>query len=143
PYAQKVQVVTWGMDPNRFPWPSSANLPSRGKQRLRLLMAGLVDEMIKGFRVLHEACAILWETRNDFELLVTADPAGPIDSFTRYIGWLSQDQLPEVMRQADIVVMPTIAQEGLGRSTVEAMGAGKPVIASRIGGLPYTVTDES
>ena len=37
--------------------------------------------------------------------------------------------------------MPTIAQDSLSRTSVEAMASGIPVIASRIGGLPYTVTD--
>lgn len=40
-----------------------------------------------------------------------------------------------------MLVFPTVAEEALGRSAVEAMGVGRPVIASRIGGLLYTVTD--
>jgi len=45
------------------------------------------------------------------------------------------------MAQCHAVVVPTIAQEALGRTAVEAMGAGRPVIASRIGGLPFSVAD--
>ena len=40
-----------------------------------------------------------------------------------------------------MVVVPTIAQEALGRTAVEAMGVGRPVVASRLGGLPFTVVD--
>jgi glycosyltransferase involved in cell wall biosynthesis len=40
-----------------------------------------------------------------------------------------------------MLVMPTVAQEALDRTAVEAMVAGKPVVASRIGGLPFTVAD--
>ena len=40
------------------------------------------------------------------------------------------------------MVFPTIAQESAGRTAVEAMAAGLPVVASRIGGLPlFTVAD--
>ena len=81
------------------------------------------------------------ETRNDFESAVTFDPAGPIDEFTRSVGWCSQDELPGHYRAADICLVPTIAQDALSITSVEAMAAGIPVIASRIGGLPYTVSD--
>ena len=106
-----------------------------------LFMAAVAGEVIKGFHVAHEACRILRETRTDFELVVTFDPAGPIDEFTRSVGWCSQDELPRHYRDADICLVPTIAQDALSITSVEAMAAGKPVIASRIGGLPYTVSD--
>jgi len=144
PHANSVQVVTWGMDPVRFPWPwpDESEQPSVTPVKT-ILMAGLVSELIKGFHVLHEACRQLREKRRDFRLTATGEPAGSVDEFTRFVGWLSQDELPKQMRQADILVMPTIAQEGLGRATVEAMAVGRPVVASRIGGLPYTVKDRA
>jgi glycosyltransferase involved in cell wall biosynthesis len=140
PYANRVEVVTWGMDPSRFPWPLPEN-PGNDLSCKTLLMAGMVSELIKGFHVLHDACALLWRKRQDFELLATGEPIGRMDDFTRLIGWQPQADLPRCIRDADVLIMPTIAQEGLGRTTVEAMAVGRPVIASRIGGLPYTVTD--
>jgi glycosyltransferase involved in cell wall biosynthesis len=104
-------------------------------------MAAVAGETIKGYHVAHEACRILRQTRSDFELVVTFDPAGPIDEFTRSVGWCSLDALPGHYRAADICLVPTIAQDSLSRTSVEAMASGLPVIASNIGGLPYTVTD--
>jgi glycosyltransferase involved in cell wall biosynthesis len=49
--------------------------------------------------------------------------------------------LPRYYHDADIIAVPTIAQEGLTRTSVEAMASGRPIVASRIGGLPYTVAD--
>ena len=142
PYAKSVQVVTWGMDAARFPWPWPDGTDGpQSDARATIFMAGLVEEPIKGFPVLHEACAELWRKRQDFELVATGNPSGDRDGFTRFVGWLSQEELPRYLRAADMLVMPTIAQEGLGRTTVEAMAVGRPVIASRIGGLPYTVSD--
>jgi glycosyltransferase involved in cell wall biosynthesis len=106
-----------------------------------LFMAAVVGETIKGYHVAHEACRILHETRSDFELIVTLDPAGQIDEFTRSVGWCSLGELPRHYRAADVCLVPTIAQDSLSRTSVEAMASGIPVIASRIGGLPYTVTD--
>lgn len=143
PYARRVEVVPWGMDSARFPWPhppveSSA---SAADGVVTLFMAAVAGEFIKGFHVLHAACARLRRSRADFELVVTFDPPGRIDEFTRSVGWQSQDDLPRWYRAADICVVPTIAQEGLSRTSVEAMASGLPVVASRIGGLPYTVAD--
>ena len=43
------------------------------------------------------------------------------------------------MAKADIVAVPAVAQEAIGRTAVEGMAAGRPVIASRIGGLPFAL----
>jgi glycosyltransferase involved in cell wall biosynthesis len=139
PHAENVRVVTAGMDPARFPWPSPP--VKKATDKVLLFFAGLVDEWMKGFHVLQEACAALWQKRQDFELVATGEPLGREEPFTSFVGWLSQGDLPEHLRSADILVMPTVAQEALGRTAVEAMAAGKPVIASRIGGLPFTVVD--
>jgi glycosyltransferase involved in cell wall biosynthesis len=143
PYCRRVCVVPWGMDPARFPWPPPEDQPRPQPVRTRLFMAALVQEAMKGFHVLHEACARLWHKRQDFELVATGDPRGQRDEFTRFVGWAAQEGLPRHYWDTDITVVPTIAQEGLSRTSVEAMAAGKPVLASRIGGLPFTVADGS
>ena len=140
PYTNSVRVVTAGMDPARFPWRDDVGEKPPGKVPV-IFFAGLVEEWMKGFAVLHQACATLWQKRQDFELVATGDPPGRLDAFTRFVGWQSQEELPRHLHQADILAMPTIAQEALGRTAVEAMAAGRPVIASRLGGLPTTVAD--
>ncbi len=111
PYSSRVKVVTSGMDSARFPWPWAE---TRSRARTTLFFAGLVDELMKGFDILHAACAALWQKRQDFELIATGDPPGQIDEFTRFVGWLSQNELPTQLRAADVVIVPTIAQEALG-----------------------------
>jgi glycosyltransferase involved in cell wall biosynthesis len=141
PYTENVRVVTAGMDPARFPWPWPEEPARHPEGKTALFFAGLVEEGIKGFDVLHEACALLWQKRQDFELQATGDPPGRFDAFTRFVGWQSQGELPRRLRAADALVMPTLAQEALGRTAVEAMAVGRPVVASRLGGLPFTVID--
>jgi glycosyltransferase involved in cell wall biosynthesis len=139
PFANAVHVIPSGFDAARFPPPP----PAPARSPLRLLFAGLVDDPMKGFAVLHAACEKLWAQRRDFWLVATSEPIGMQDAFTEFVGWQSQADLPQLMHACDVVVCPTVAEEALGRTAVEGMGAGRPVVASRIGGLPFTVLEEA
>ena len=98
-------------------------------------MAGVIEEPFKGFGTLHEACAQLWQRRRDFRLVATGAEPGRRDEYTEFTGWLSQEALPEHYRAADICVVPSWVQDAWPTVAVEAMAAGRPVVASRIGGL--------
>jgi glycosyltransferase involved in cell wall biosynthesis len=47
----------------------------------------------------------------------------------------------QFMKHIDIIVVPSIFEEAFGRVNIEAMAAGKPVIASSVGGIPEVVED--
>ncbi|QDU39661.1 2-deoxystreptamine glucosyltransferase [Maioricimonas rarisocia] len=141
PFAPAVHVIPSGFDDRRFP-PPSPSLPAHADGTTRILFAGLPDEPMKGFAVLDQAATRLWEQRQDFEVVVTASPPASINPWLRYVGWQTQKQLPFLMQATDLLVFPTVAQEALGRSAVEAMACSRPVVASRIGGLSWVVEDE-
>src|SRR5215472_5560344 len=56
-----------------------------------------------------------------------------------FTGWRSQ--MAPVMASLDILVQPS-RRETFGRTLIEAMATRKPVIASRVGGMPEVVTDQ-
>ena len=66
-----------------------------------------------------------------------ADAAALGDRF-RFLGL--RDDVPEVMAAADVLVVPSI-NEGMGRVVLEAGGAGTPVVASDVGGIPEVLQD--
>lgn len=52
----------------------------------------------------------------------------------RFVGYVDDEELPDLYRAADLAVMPTRALEGFGLSTLEALACGTPVVATPVGG---------
>ncbi|HTR53768.1 MAG TPA: glycosyltransferase family 4 protein [Kofleriaceae bacterium] len=63
------------------------------------------------------------------------------DSGVEFLGHRSGDDLTRIVRDASVVVVPSECYENCPMSVLEAMGHGKPVVASRIGGIPELVID--
>ena len=49
--------------------------------------------------------------------------------------------IPELLSQADCLVMPSIAEESFGRVIVEAQAIGVPVVATKVGGVVEIIDD--
>jgi D-inositol-3-phosphate glycosyltransferase len=72
-------------------------------------------------------------------LLAIRDRLGLADS-VRFVGAQEQRTLPYFYAAADVCVVPSF-YESFGMVAIEAMACGLPVIASRAGGLQFTVRD--
>lgn len=64
-----------------------------------------------------------------------------IDRSVRFLPW--QANVSSLYAAADVVVQPSIEAESFGYVALEAMASGRPVVASRIGGLADLVADGS
>lgn len=58
-----------------------------------------------------------------------------------FVGYLAGDVLKEMINRASVVVIPSEWYENCPMSVLEAMAYGKPLVASRIGGIPELVAD--
>lgn len=62
-----------------------------------------------------------------------------LQSRVRLLGRVSEDDLRSLYAAADLFVLPTVAYEGFGMSTVEALAAGTPVLGTAVGATPEIV----
>jgi glycosyltransferase involved in cell wall biosynthesis len=59
----------------------------------------------------------------------------------KLLGFVPEDVLPWLYRSCDVFALPSVAAESFGITLIEAMAAGRPVVASRIGGVPEIIDD--
>jgi len=77
----------------------------------------------------------------EFEREVQQLAAQPVISKRiRFHGWVARERAAEILRDADVFVMPSLRECG-GTAILEAMALGKPVIATRWGGPADYVDD--
>lgn len=119
-----------------------------GHQKIVLFVGRLIPE--KGVFVLTEAAEKICARRKDVCFLVAGGGpsmdklknmvrANHLEDNFRFLGW--RDDIPWLLKSADIFTLPTYYQEGLPVSILEAMACGKPVVATRHRGCEDAVVD--
>jgi glycosyltransferase involved in cell wall biosynthesis len=53
-----------------------------------------------------------------------------------------REDVPELLRALDILVLPSYAHEGIPQIVLQAQASGTPVIGTTAGGIPEVITDE-
>jgi len=89
------------------------------------------DEHVRQLATFYEESYLSWLKRQL--------PADVVERIT-FTGFVSNDQLYKYYGQADILINPSLS-ESFGRSLIEAMAAGLPVVASRVGGMPEIIEE--
>jgi sugar transferase (PEP-CTERM/EpsH1 system associated) len=148
--SSKVLTFLNGVDVERF---SPGNNREESKRRLGLdedtLVIGIVARLalVKDHATLFEACRILFESGEEFRLLVVGDGSlrSQLERLTHSLGISKQvifagmrDDIPNVMRGMDIFVLSSLS-EGISLTLLEAMACCLPVVATAVGGNPEVV----
>jgi glycosyltransferase involved in cell wall biosynthesis len=104
----------------------------------------------KGITHAVEAWPLVRASRPDARLLLVGS-GNETESLRRQVavGGLTEDvifagarsDVVDILRASDVVLLPSIYGENLPTALIEAAGCAKPVVASRIGGIPDIVDD--
>ena len=137
---------------DKFDSDKSSITPYKGG--MKIAFVGRV-RIRKGAMVFIEAASEVLQQYKDMHFYVVGDDSGDDDGclaaaqemvnlrgiapYFTFTGSLYD--APQFMKHIDIIVVPSIFEEPFGRVNIEAMAAGKPVIASRVGGIPEVVED--
>lgn len=129
-FHDRVLVIPGGVDVGAY----TVTVPTPRDRRI-ILMTGRVEDPVKGLGCLCRAADRLRRTREDFEVWVTRADWPDAPPGFKATGWLAPEALPDLYARADICVVPSSWDEPFGIAAAEAMAAGRPVCASRTGGL--------
>lgn len=139
----KVSVFTYWIDLKRFKPINDAKKKIGWTKKFVVLFVGrLVEE--KGILVLLEA-AKKWDKNIKLAVIGT----GPLDKNIKrqsatinnlvYLGKIDNNDLPLYYSAADLLIVPSIHEEGFGRVILESLACGTPVIGSNRGAIPEAI----
>lgn len=99
-----------------------------------------IEELLKAVKVLLAAgdditLGIAGSGRSQRELRMLTASLG-IEERVIFFGRVPDEDLPGLYAAADLFVLPTVAYEGFGMATVEALAAGTPVVGTAVGATP-------
>lgn len=134
---------------------SAADVAAEPGSKPRVLFTGRLIER-KGIEYLLQAVpSILSRVDADFVITGDGDQRERLEALSNelglsnvvnFMGFVSKEELAQEYSKCDVWVNPGIVDswgdaEGLGIGSIEAYSYFKPVVASRVGGIPDTVRD--
>ncbi|MCX7918958.1 MAG: glycosyltransferase family 4 protein [bacterium] len=144
--SNKITVIPNGVDTRRF---SPRKMQNKGNKIIVLTARRLVPK--NGVQYLIEAIPAVLNQIDDieFHIIGTGELEEyirkrvkllEIEQYVKFFGKIENEQLPDYLSNADIVVFPSRA-ESTSIACLEAMAMGKAVIASAVGGYPDLLGD--
>lgn len=151
----RIQVISGGVDPNRFRPAGNdreRNEPPRVLTVARLDLHKGHDRVLEALAILKEEgitpCYIIAGDGEEKTRLHEMTKTLGLEKQVIFAGFVPESHLPELYADADIFVMASREIpgrldliEGLGLSFLEAGASGLPVIGGRSGGVPDAVCD--
>jgi glycosyltransferase involved in cell wall biosynthesis len=144
-YSYKIHIIRCGLDMEDFPAPTE--VPANKT----LVCVGRLCEA-KAQTLLVQAIARTINNHPDLQLILIGDgdtrkeinqliSAHCLESYVKVVGWKSNADVRKILSEARALVLPSLA-EGLPVAIMESLALGRPVLSTRITGIPELVDEK-
>lgn len=142
---KKIGVFTYWIDLKKFKRVNGAKERLGWDKKFVVLFIGrLIEE--KGIIELLEAAKV-WNK----SIILVIIGSGPLDNYIKkqkaaydhliFLGRITNDQLPIYYSAADLLIVPSVHEEGFGRVILESLACGTPVVGSNRGAVPEAMDE--
>ena len=107
--------------------------PDKGIHKLLEALGAVENSRIK---LLIVGSPFFGRTQQSSFLRKLEQQARGLEGRVQFTGYIPNEALPAYYHLADVVCVPTLVEEAAGLVAVEAMACGRPVLATRSGGMP-------
>lgn len=149
---EKIVVIYNGIDLEKFnPWINGEKIREEFHLSFQTPLVGIVGRLdwYKGHGYFLQAAKKIAEAIPDTHFLIVGDGEYKkrLENIRKELGLNenvlftgNREDIPQILAGIDIFLLSSVS-EGFGRSVAEAMACGKPVVATRAGGIPEIVVD--
>lgn len=158
--AGNIEIIAPGVDVRRFKIPTEKELNAPTTLPKKYIYSLSRIDSNKGLDLLLNAFALIKDEIPDVDLVIGGGSPNPsprekevFDMMHRiidekklkdrimFIGYVDDDKMAQYYQQSELFVLPSLF-EPFGMTTQEAMACGKPVVASKFGGIRNAITHE-
>jgi glycosyltransferase involved in cell wall biosynthesis len=149
------RVIRTGLDLKHYSNSGEHHQPDHKDQNLNLLYAGRIYPE-KGIDTVIQAMSKLLYSQGGRHIMLSIAGSGSVEyenhlrqlvnqaglaNYVSFLGWVDPEEMPELLRKFDVLVLPSIWPEPFARVVLEGMLSGLVVIATPTGGTTEILAD--
>jgi glycosyltransferase involved in cell wall biosynthesis len=149
------RIIYTGLDVKHYLNGHEQNSSHQEGQNLNLLYAGRFYPE-KGIDTVIEAMIRLVHGQGKRDIRLSLAGSGSVEyenhvrqlvnqaelaEYVTFLGWVPPQEMPELLRKFDVLLLPSVWPEPFSRAVLEGMISGLVVVATRIGGTPEIIVD--